>query len=119
MLFDAKGCPQCGIILRGYVVPARGNVGRHILGVLLFWTTVALWFAWLRTPRAGGELYAFLATLATLATVHLWLRRRADRKAGIDQQRYFCERCGRHYESAGHELREIEVKQIRKPGAPG
>jgi len=114
MLFDAKGCPKCGVILRPYLVPDRSTVGRHMLAVLLFWTALALWFAWLRAPRGDGELYAFLGTIGTIAWVHLFARQRADRKAGIDRQRYYCEQCGRHFEGRGDELQEIEVKQIRK-----
>lgn len=114
MFFDAKGCPVCGVILRGYVVPDRSTVGRHVFGVFLFWAAITLWFAWLRSPRGDGDLYAFLGFLATIVWVVVRSRQRADRKAGIDRQRYYCEQCGRHYEDQGADLREIHVKQIRE-----
>lgn len=114
MLFDVKGCPKCGVILRPYLVASHGTAAQHVLVVFLFWGAAALWIGWLNAPRGGGELYVLLATLGTIAWVRIFARLRALRRAGVDRRRYFCERCGRHFEGRGAELAEIAVKQIRK-----
>jgi len=100
-----KICPDCGSVLRPHEFP-RSLTGVRVLAVdLLFWATVALFLAYLSSPRADGELYAVLGACGLVAWASLRSRQRADRLEFAERGRYQCERCGQRFE--GEDLRPI------------
>jgi hypothetical protein len=104
-MWDAKTCPNCEGPLRPSDVPRSLAAGRMLAVDLLLWATVALFLAFLWSPRADGEIYAALGAVALVVWALARSRQRADRLAFEEHGRYQCERCGLHYE--GDELRPI------------
>lgn len=102
---EAKTCPHCEIVLQPDEVPRSLTAGRFIAADLLFWFTVALFLAFLWSPRAEGELYAFLGAVALVVWALLRSRQRADRINFSERGRYRCEQCGLQFE--GDDLREV------------
>lgn len=95
---DEKICPDCGSVLRPYGIPRSLTPFRVVAVDLLFWTTLALFLAYLLSPRGDGELYATLGAAGLVIWAILRSRQRADRLEFAERGRYRCAQCGLHFE---------------------
>ncbi|NJN39774.1 MAG: hypothetical protein HC807_01410 [Gammaproteobacteria bacterium] len=100
----AKTCPHCGDVLQAQEVPRSLIAGRVLAADLLLWFTAALFLAFLWSPRAEGEGYAILGSVALIAWALLRSRQRADSLEFAVSGKYRCEQCDLQFE--GDDLRE-------------
>jgi len=100
-----RTCPNCGNPLRPHAVPRSLSRVRFLAADLLLWTTVALFLAFLWSPRAEGEVYAVLGAVALVVWALLRSRQHADRRDFAERGRYRCDHC--NLEFVGEELREL------------
>ncbi len=102
---EAKICPNCESALQPVGVPRSLTAARVLAADLLLWVTVALFLAFLWSPRAAGELYAVLGAVTLVVWALLRSRQRADHANFAEHGRYACAQCGLHFE--GDDLRQI------------
>ena len=102
---EDKACPNCGNALRPLEVPRSLTGSRFLAADLLLWATVALFLAFLWSPRAEGEVYAVLGAVALVVWALLRSRQHADRRAFSERGCYRCDRCNLDF--VGEALREL------------
>jgi hypothetical protein len=102
---EAKTCPECGNILQPGEVPRSLTPVRLLATDLLLWATVALFLAFLWSPRADGEIYAALGAAALVVWALLRARQRADLAVLAESGRHECARCGLQF--VGDDLRRV------------
>jgi hypothetical protein len=102
---DAKTCPECGNVLQIREVPGSLTAVRLLATDLLLWATVALFLAFLWSPRADGEIYAALSAAALVVWALARARQRADLVVLAERGRHECERCGLQF--VGDDLRRV------------
>ena len=102
---EAKICPECGNVLQLRDVPRSLTAVRLLATDLLLWATVALFLAFLWSPRADGEIYAALGAAGLVVWALVRARQRADLVALAESGRHECERCGLQFE--GDDLRRV------------
>lgn len=100
-----KTCPNCGKALRPCEVPRSLTGSRVLAADLLLWSAIALFLAFVWSPRAEGELYAVLGVAALVVWALLRSRQHADRREFAEHGRYRCDAC--HACFVSDELRQI------------